>query len=86
MTPGEGLVFTFCCCAPHSHTKTDEQHTKLLRVQIKKYDPYLKDKHHACNHGVHVILAHLFAQSSAHGSQGLQILPQDLFAHVGQHL
>lgn len=47
---------------------------------------HLKHKHHACNHGVQVVLAQLFAEGRAHGSKGLQILLQDLFAHVGQHL
>lgn len=47
---------------------------------------HLKHKHHASDHGVHVVLAQLFAEGRAHGSQGLQILLQDLFAHVGQHL
>lgn len=54
--------------------------------RIKFLCTYLKHKHHACYHGVHVVLAQLFAEGRTHGGQGLQVLLQDLFAHVGQHL
>lgn len=47
---------------------------------------HLKHKDHSHNHGVHVVLAQLFAEGWAHGGQSLQVLLQDLFAQVAQHL
>lgn len=53
---------------------------------MKFFRTYLKHEHHASDHGVHVVFAQLFAEGRAHGSQSFQILLQDFFAHVAQHL
>lgn len=53
---------------------------------MKFFSTHLKYKDHACDHGVHVVLAQLFAESRAHCGQGIQILLQNLFPHIGQHL
>lgn len=67
----------------HFHVKA----TCLSLVPIcEGVSAHLEHEHHARHHGVHVVLAQLLAEGRAQGSQRLQILLQDFFAHVGQHL
>ncbi len=47
---------------------------------------HLQHEDHAHDHGVDVVFAQLFAQSWTHGIQGLQILFENLLAHVTQNL
>lgn len=75
------------------HTQCNVNKTRLWVIQIQPrvvssglHGSHLQYEDHAHDHGVHVVFAQLFAQSWTHGLQGLQILFENLLAHVTQNL